>query len=39
MKIKAMLKDVDARENSVQMKIVRKYSHACPRIKLQRKHL
>jgi hypothetical protein len=33
-KIKAMLKDVDVKENNAKTQIVQKYSLACPRIKL-----
>jgi hypothetical protein len=39
MRAKVALKDVDARENDAKAKVVRKYSPACPKVKLWTKCL
>jgi len=39
MKIEAMLKDVDVRENGVQTQVIQKYFFTRPRAKLWNKHL
>ncbi len=36
---KVVSKDVDAGGNGVRARVAVKYSHACPKIKLQKKHL